>query len=104
MTGHIVGHLVRRGFQHLAELATPEQRYVNQLEKDARLYEDSGPEMELKPQDLLPVFIIGLLTLLIIWSVRINSLTPYPYRTRAGPANSACRSTTQSARSSRLSP
>ncbi|KAI8630455.1 hypothetical protein F5Y19DRAFT_474237 [Xylariaceae sp. FL1651] len=66
MTGHIVTHLVRRGVQHLAARATAEEQYVNQLEKDAQLYENAGPEMEVKPREVLPVLITGLLALLII--------------------------------------
>ncbi|KAK3721692.1 hypothetical protein LTR37_002857 [Vermiconidia calcicola] len=68
MTGHIVGHLVRRGMQHAHQHFTKEQ-YVNKLEQDAKLYDDAGPEMELKPQEFLPVVITGLVALVMIWSV-----------------------------------
>ena len=68
MTGHLVGHLARRGLQHVQEQYT-KQAYVEKLEQDAQLYEDAGPEMEVKPQELLPVFITALIAILIIWSV-----------------------------------
>lgn len=69
MTGHLVGHLVKRGVQHAQEYYS-KQAYVEKLEQDAQLYEDAGPEMEVKPKELLPVFITAFIAILIIWSVR----------------------------------
>ena len=69
MTGHLVGALVKRGVQHAQEYYT-KQAYVEKLEQDAQLYEDAGPEMEVKPKELLPVLITAIIALLIIWSVR----------------------------------
>ena len=70
MTGHLVGHLVRRGVQHL----TSKQQLISKLEHDAQAYEDAGPETEIKPQEMLPVLITGLVGLLIILSVCISRL------------------------------
>ncbi len=69
MTGHLVGHVVRRGLQHVQEQYS-KKAYVEKLEQDAQLYENSGPEMELNPKELIPVFITAIVALLIIWSVR----------------------------------
>ena len=69
MTGHLVGHVVRRGLQHIQDNYS-KKAYVEKLEQDAQLYENSGPEMELKPKELMPVFITAVIALLIIWSVR----------------------------------
>ena len=71
MTGHIVGHIVRRGVQHL----TAKQQYVEQLEHDAELYDNAGPKAEIKPLEMLPVIITGLVALLVIWSVRTSQLS-----------------------------
>lgn len=68
MTGHLVSHIARRGVQ-LAQEHYTKKAYVEKLEQDAQLYEDAGPEMEVKPQELLPVFITAIIALLIIWSV-----------------------------------
>lgn len=69
MTGHLVGHVVRRGVQHVHEHYTKKQ-YIEKLEHDASLYENqTDPEMDLKPQELLPVAITAIIALLIIWSV-----------------------------------
>ena len=68
MTGHIVGHLVRRGVQAAHQHFTKEE-YVQHLEHDAKLYDNAGPEMEVKPRELLPVLITGIVALLVIWSV-----------------------------------
>ena len=74
MTGHLVGHLVRRGVQHVHHQLT-KQEYVDKLEQDAQMYENAGPEKELKPQEFLPVIITGIFALLIIWSVRSSNLS-----------------------------
>ena len=68
MIDHIAGHLVRRGVQHL----TAKQQHLQQLEHDAELYENAGPEMEVKPYEMAPVVITGLIGLFIIWSVCIQ--------------------------------
>ena len=68
MTGHLVGHLVRRGMHHVHQHLTKEQ-IVNKLEQDAQLYEDAGPEMEIKPREFLPVLITGIVALFVIWSI-----------------------------------
>ena len=68
MTGHLVGHLVRRGVQH-AQQHFSKQQYVEKLEKDAQLYEDAGPDGEIKPREFLPVLITGIIALFVIWSV-----------------------------------
>jgi hypothetical protein len=68
MTGHLVGAIVKRGAQ-LAQEHYTKKAYVEKLEQDAQLYEDAGPEMELKPKELLPVLITAIIALLIIWSV-----------------------------------
>ena len=78
MTGHLVGHLVRRGVQHFNEQFTREE-YVSRLEQDAQLYENAGPEMEVKPQEFLPVIITGIIALLIIWSVRNKLATSWKW-------------------------
>lgn len=69
MTGHLVGHIVRRGVQHL----TAKQQHIQQLEQDAELYENAGPEMEVKPLEMLPVILTGLAALFVIWSVCIGN-------------------------------
>ena len=69
MTGHLVGHVVRRGLQHVQEHYS-KQAYVEKLEQDAQLYEDAGPEGEVNLNELLPVFITAFIALLVIWSVR----------------------------------
>ena len=74
MTGHLVGHVVRRGLQHVQEQYT-KQAYVEKLEQDAQLYEDNGQEV--KPMELMPVFITALIALLIIWSVRRKRQSRY---------------------------
>jgi hypothetical protein len=76
MTGHLVGHVVRRGLQHVQEHYS-KKAYVEKLEQDAQLYENSGPEMELKPKELIPVFITAIIAVLIIWSVRNMRQLPY---------------------------
>lgn len=70
MTGHLVSHVVRRGLQQVQQHYTTKQAIVEKLEQDAQLYENSGPEGEVKPNELLPVFITAIVALLIIWSVR----------------------------------
>ena len=42
---------------------------MKKLRQDAQLYEQAGPEMELKPRELMPVIITGVVAMLLIWSV-----------------------------------
>lgn len=68
MTGHLVHHLVRRGVQQVHHHLTKEQ-YINKLEHDAELYENAGPDMEIKPQEMLPLVITAIVAGLIVWSI-----------------------------------
>lgn len=45
--GQVLGHLVRRGVE--AVRATPEQAYIQSLIRQAHVYEEAGPEAEVKP-------------------------------------------------------
>ncbi|KAI1321394.1 hypothetical protein F5Y16DRAFT_388763 [Xylariaceae sp. FL0255] len=65
MPHDIVGHLVRRGAEYLAS-ETFSREYIDQLRHDAQLYEQSGPDMELKPSELFGVFYTAFLVLLVI--------------------------------------
>lgn len=65
MTGHLVGHVVRRTVQHL----TSKQQYVQQLQHDAELYENADPDMRATPQDFIPVIVTAVVALLMICSV-----------------------------------
>ena len=69
MHSHIIGHIVRRGIQHAQKHFTGREEYMNKLRQDAQLYEQDGPEMELKPRELMPVIITGVVAMLVIWSV-----------------------------------
>ncbi|KXT16615.1 hypothetical protein AC579_6673 [Pseudocercospora musae] len=66
--GHIIGHLARRGYEAHFHGVSPEQ--MAQLQKDAELYDQAGPAMEVKPYEMLPVIITALLTILLVASVR----------------------------------
>lgn len=79
--GAFVGHLVRRGmmaahehFQGMHGMMRGGMGMSNEtmdrLHHDAQLYENAGPENEIKPQELLPVFITAFIALLVIVSVR----------------------------------
>ena len=63
-----VGHLVGRGIQHAHQHFTKQQN-LEKLQQDAQLYENAGPEMEVKPQEFLPVIITGVVALLLIMSI-----------------------------------
>ncbi|KAI1259026.1 hypothetical protein F5Y18DRAFT_319742 [Xylariaceae sp. FL1019] len=72
MTGHLVGHLVRRGVEHLTTTTSAAQeQYIAKLRQDAELYDspNSGPDMEVRPQHLLPAFVTILLVLFGISSI-----------------------------------
>ena len=68
--GHLFNHLARRGFEAVqTHFQQPSPEYMQQLQHDAELYENAGPQMEVKPAEMLPVLITGLITLLIVASV-----------------------------------
>ncbi|KAI0153128.1 hypothetical protein GGR57DRAFT_503266 [Xylariaceae sp. FL1272] len=72
MTGHLAGHLVRRGVEHLTTKTTAAQeQYIQKLRQDAELYDSPGPGpgMEVRPQHLLPAFITILLVLFAVASI-----------------------------------
>ncbi|WPG99960.1 Hypothetical protein R9X50_00278300 [Acrodontium crateriforme] len=68
---HVVRHVMRRGVEaahsHFQQ-ASPE--YIAKLQQDAELYEQAGPEMELSPEQFLPVLITAIIAVLIMASVR----------------------------------
>jgi len=66
--GHIVGHIVRRGVQHFSSL--PADDRIAQLNRDAVLLENSGPEMEIHAREMLPILITGVIVLLITASIK----------------------------------
>ena len=72
MTYSLVSHVVRRGVAEVHSHYATRQLYVEQLEQDAQLYEDSDLG-ELKPHEFLPVLITGLLALFAIWSVSADT-------------------------------
>lgn len=75
--GQVLGHLVKRGYDAAqSHFSGASDDYIQQLKNDAQLYDNAGPEMEVKPQEMLPVFITALVTLIIIASVRILSYPP----------------------------
>ncbi len=65
MVHHIVSHLVRRGVEEL----TVRQQYIEKLNNDAQAYEDAGPEMEVKPYEMLPILITLVIGMLVVLSV-----------------------------------
>ena len=68
MTYSLVSHVVRRGVEEVHSHYAARQLYVEQLEQDAQLYENADvPEM--KPYELLPVLITGLIAVFTIWTV-----------------------------------
>lgn len=72
--GQILGHLAKRGYeaaQHHMRGPSPEM--MAKLQHDAQMYEHSGPQMEVKPWEMLPVIVTGFLTLLLIASVSPKS-------------------------------
>ncbi|KAF2716975.1 hypothetical protein K431DRAFT_256503 [Polychaeton citri CBS 116435] len=71
MYAHAGVHLVRRGLeaaQSSLQGASPE--YLQQLQHDADLYENSGPHGEIKPAEMLPVIITGVVLALVLASIR----------------------------------
>jgi hypothetical protein len=63
--GAMIGHVVRRGLEHFHGATD-----LDRLQQDAQLYENAGPEMQVKPQELLPVFITAVIALFLIASIR----------------------------------
>ncbi|KAJ6496898.1 hypothetical protein DFH09DRAFT_1001997 [Mycena vulgaris] len=63
----MLSHIVKRGIVHL-QSASPE--YIAKLQQDAELYENAGRDMEVNPQETLPVLITGVIVLLILASIR----------------------------------
>jgi hypothetical protein len=45
------------------------------LQQDAQLYENAGPDMEVSPQEMLPVLITGFIVFLILASVSLLPTT-----------------------------
>lgn len=79
--GAFIGHLVRRGMmaahEHMQGMhgmmhggMGMSNETMERLQHDAHLYENAGRENEIKPQELLPIFITALLALLLMASVR----------------------------------
>lgn len=66
--GEVLGHLVRRGVE--AVRATPEQQYIQYLVKQAHLYEDAGPDAEVKPWQFLTLIATALVFIAFYLSVR----------------------------------
>lgn len=68
--GQVLQHLVKRGVEAAqSHFAGPKQEYMQQLQHDAELYDQAGPEMEVTPWEMLPIVITGLLTMLLVASV-----------------------------------
>lgn len=57
--GQVLGHLAKRGVD-----------YVSDIRKGAHAYDTAGAEMEVQPWEFLPVFITGLLTLLVVAGIK----------------------------------
>ncbi|KAJ6517785.1 hypothetical protein DFH09DRAFT_1373536 [Mycena vulgaris] len=63
----MLNHILKRGVAHL-QAASP--GYMAKLQKDAELYEEAGPDMEVSPMESLPVLFTGIIFLLILASIR----------------------------------
>ncbi|CAK3932711.1 hypothetical protein DOTSEDRAFT_70537 [Lecanosticta acicola] len=69
--GQVLGHLVRRGYETAqAHFTSVDREYIQRLKHDANLYDNAGPGMEVKPYEMLPVLITGIITIIVIASVR----------------------------------
>ncbi|KAH9838927.1 hypothetical protein Tdes44962_MAKER01778 [Teratosphaeria destructans] len=69
--GALIGHLARRGFEAAQnQFKGPSAEEMSKLQQDAQLYENAGPDMAVEPWELLPVIITGLVTLVLIASIR----------------------------------
>lgn len=66
VSGAALTRLVRRGLE-----AVPGN--LEQLQFNAGAYERAGPEMEVKPEQMLPVLVTGLVFILLIASVSESS-------------------------------
>ena len=57
MTGHAIGHLVRRGVQ---AATNPDEQYIQHLKEQSQLYEtafkEQGPSSEVQPWEILLPF------------------------------------------------
>ena len=70
LTGHALGHIVRRGVDAAQEhLSTVSSEHIQKLQQDAQLYEKAGAGSEIKPQEMLPILITGIIFVLLIASV-----------------------------------
>lgn len=68
--GQILGHLAKRGYEAARHhMRGPSPEMMAKLQHDAQMYEHAGPEMEVKPWEMLPVIVTGFLSLLLIASV-----------------------------------
>jgi len=63
--GHVLGHIVRRGVQHVAMSDT-----YQQLQQDAAAYENAGPDFEVSPYELLPLLFTFLAIIVITSSIQ----------------------------------
>jgi len=71
VNGAFIHHVVKRGMAAAQQhFGGPSPEYLAQLNTDAQAYENAGPEMEIKPQEMLPVIITGLIAMIIIASIR----------------------------------
>ncbi|EME46556.1 hypothetical protein DOTSEDRAFT_70537 [Dothistroma septosporum NZE10] len=69
--GQVLGHLVKRGVEAAqAHFSAPKNEYMQQLQHDAEAYDKAGPEMEVQFWELLPVIITGVVTMLLLASIR----------------------------------
>ncbi|KAM3425131.1 hypothetical protein BST61_g7092 [Cercospora zeina] len=70
--GHIFSHLAKRGYEAAQEhlMRRPSDDIMAQLQHDAALYDNAGPELEVQPWEMLPVIVTGFLTLLLIAAVK----------------------------------
>ena len=96
MTYSLVGHLARRGIEEVHSHYATRQQYIDQLEHDAALYENSGLG-EIQPKEFFPVLITVVVGLFMIWSVS-NIDTPSSTATTSAANKQSRRSTTLSAK------
>ncbi|GIZ42205.1 hypothetical protein CKM354_000548300 [Cercospora kikuchii] len=61
--GQVLGHVAKRSYEAV-------QEHMSQLQHDATLYDQAGPEMEVQPWEMLPVIVTGFLTLLLIAAIK----------------------------------
>jgi len=63
--GHVLGHIVRRGVQHVVS-----SDIYQQLQQDAEAYENAGPDAEVSPLELLPLLFTFLAIIIITSSIQ----------------------------------